>query len=171
MADRSFDPQAFIPAGLAFMLLLMGGIFGFMGKYETNKDAAMLTWPSTTGTVTSCGFVAYRDQTDNREKQHLVTSYAYTVDGKTHSFDVSEYAGVGNSAPSDDMLPHKANDIVPIYYNPDDPSDASIKRDRGVSGSLFYILFAGLAFLSLPLWYLAFRMAKRAPAASTTPSS
>lgn len=151
--------MALIPAGIAMVLVIMGITFWLVGRHESRKDAAMLAWPSTTATITDCGLVTFRRPNDTREQQNLETAYEYTVAGRTYRFTQVEWVGYGTTG-HEGAVRHTANEVVPVYFDPDNPEDASLTRERPASTTPFFVLAIGLAVLSAPFWFLALRMAR-----------
>lgn len=130
-----------IPAGLAFVIVLFGGIMAGVGHYRAQRDVAALSWPSTEATVITSV------QTEIRERgvarPHSMVSYRYQVAGREYEFRTSGSTPEGTR--------------VMLRYDPEDPSDNRFPNQEPESPTGFYLVGLGSALLTLPFWYLAKR--------------
>lgn len=145
-----------IPGGLALLLVIGAAILIALGRHEAAVTSAMRSWPSTMGTVASAGLRDERQQ-DGSWIQFADTTVRYEVNGRSHEITFGVYAGRGTWG-HEKSLRYRANDPVRVFYNPADPSQASLTNDRETPDYLGVLIGAGCLALSLPFWYLAFRM-------------
>jgi hypothetical protein len=143
-----------LPAGIALVLVLIGTMLVGIDRYEVAVAARMRTWPSTPGTVTGAGMRDQRLQ-DGRLAHYADTGYRYQVDGRTYTFTVSEYAGLGSGYGH--PLEYVGNAPVPIYYDPDDPSHGSVTNGQSPPTFALIVIAILLYAATLPFWYLSVR--------------
>ncbi len=131
MAERT---NALIRLGLrsvtaAFFFLAAGVL---LSRFVVTAE-----WAETTGTVESLRIVSAGGTDDSRspgERFRPAASYRYTIDGEEHTgARIAVYPWIfRNEERVAEYL--ERNDIsrgrrVPVYYNPDDPSQALLVRD------------------------------------------
>ncbi|MDP2275767.1 MAG: DUF3592 domain-containing protein [Archangium sp.] len=157
-----------IPAGLGLVLLIMATTFGSIGRYQQKKSQALLTWPSVEGTVTSSGISRYRLSGETQDREHAVATFAYEVEGKRYEFTRTYGGGrfvYENAPPS---LEWAEGQKVPIYFDPNDPSDRELSRTRDDTELLFLGIGIFCGLLSLPFFYGAWRWNRSQRLASAT---
>lgn len=163
--DNAGDRWLFaIPAGLAFILVLLGTVCVAIDRHEVAVARRMRSWPSTTAIVTKSALRDQRQQ-DGRWSQYADTTFHYVVDGRSYDFTTSNYAGLGNTS-TGHRLRYHANDSVRVYYDPADPSQGSLTNER-TSPTIVAMVIGVVCFaLSLPFWYLSVRLFRKRPRAS-----
>ena len=136
------------PAGCAipFMLLFVGfwtlitGVFDCMMVWGAYRQTQALGYP------TAPGVIRHSKVTTNSDSEGTTygvdVKYAYWVDGREFTGEQYRYNQMSSS---DDNAKRVVASLpvgkeLPVYYNPDDPSDAVLKT--GIEGSdLFMALF------------------------------
>ena len=131
------------PATLAFGLV--GAIYG-VGVVR--KAAAIMHWPSTRGTVETS---ATRTHKERRSVRYSVdVTYSYEVLGV--KYRGSSMAVGGGFSTDDKSLSefrsrcYPVGSTLPVYYNPDDPSEAYLERTSHQPYTALILSAAALMF-------------------------
>jgi hypothetical protein len=130
------------------LLFLMGvAITGYGGmKYQEQREMAT-TYEQTEATIVSAEVERKSGSAQDGVAWVPDIVYEYTVDGETHrNSEVFLAGGTGSKFESEDIVgEHQAGTAATAYYDPDDPPEAYLIRNRTngpliVSG--FGLLFA-----------------------------
>lgn len=106
------------------------------------------SWPSTTGTILKAYCYSSHGSRTTTSTRHVW--YQYQIDGKTYKSD-REYFGIRVSSHTC-VAGYTKGQIVNIYYDPTDPSNAVLVPDAyssanfGLVVGLAFIGFAGIGF-------------------------
>jgi len=125
-------------AGLMFMFF---GIIGmqFFAKPVSRMFANQDKWAQTEGTITSGEVISFRSSGQNMYRASL--TYNYTVEGKEFHSDAI-HSGTSSTSfkyfPQRKIDKHPAGSKVPVFYNPDQPSEALLEPGLGI---LKYVLY------------------------------
>lgn len=143
----------------SWLLAVFGLPFFAVGVYFVFKTAAsvsdalqMASWPQTQATLVSAELNHHRS--DDSTTYQAKARYTYQVDGVEYSGErVAINSGSDNIGEFQQQLGrkltqlHRAQQPVPVYYNPDNPSEAVINRELrwGMIGfnAIFIVVFGG----------------------------
>jgi hypothetical protein len=157
---------AFIPAILAVVCLAIGLPFFFFGRAELPKARTDETWIETQGTVVSSRVVesSYRDQ-DTGQWEYVENPeviYNYTVDERTYEGYKLTPINSSDGTPAREIVEkYPAGAKVPVYYDPDDPSDAALSKESSILGYVLLSIGIGMSLIGLPFAVWAARIAMR----------
>ncbi|HWB76548.1 MAG TPA: DUF3592 domain-containing protein [Nannocystaceae bacterium] len=153
------DRMFLIPAGLAAVCLLFGGIMYFVGAALSDRAEATKSWPSTEGIIVSNAMtsVPVRDAKSGQwyQRQERNLAYDYVVDGRTYTGHV---LGFGDLPEMDIEQRFPPGAKVPVYYDPSEPNDAALTTNVSVAQGPFYAIGIGCTVVALPFLYLSYRM-------------
>ena len=158
----SDDRTYLIPAFLALMLVLLGGVSFAVAPYIVGKAEARHSWSSTSGVVTT-NHISTSQRRDAKtgfwyEETYRVLRYTYEVDGR--AYEGSAYGFGDETVHTVDFdAKYPIGTPVTVFYDPDDPSQAALFVQGTISPTPFYALGIGLIVLALPFGYLAYRLA------------
>jgi hypothetical protein len=148
-----------LPAGLGLVLVVLGGVFGGIGQHQRTRGEAVKTWPEVEATITAASFSPFRRSGETQDELNEVTSFHYVVEGRSYDFTSTEY--IGWASDGHGALRRTAGQKLPLYFNPQDPSDTVLSR-TGEGPLVIFVLIAGLcALLSLPFWFFAVKLQLR----------
>jgi hypothetical protein len=127
---------ALVCGGFFILLLAAVGIFLIIYSRRSSKKAdASLSWPATPGTVTFAEVKRGTNRDDDGNESYVYypsVQYTYQVQGQ--SFTGRNIAFGGKLASNDpaqaekELARYPLNGQVPVYYNPDNPSEAVLER-------------------------------------------
>jgi catechol 2,3-dioxygenase-like lactoylglutathione lyase family enzyme len=153
--DRTF----LIPAGLAAVCSLFGGIMFAVGNGLADRAERTHSWPSTEGVIVTNAVttVQYRDAKSGQwyERPQRNLDYTFEVDGRSYTGHV---LGFGDLPEMDVDQQFPVGAKVPVYYDPSDPNAAALTIDVSVSRTPFYAIGIVMGALALPFFYLSYRM-------------
>lgn len=156
--------MAAIPAGLALVLIALGTMMVALDRHQVAVATGMHSWLPTTATVVASGLHDERRQ-DGSWIQFEDTTFRYSVNGREYKTGSSRYAGLRQY---EHHLKYQPNDTVTVYYNPADPSGASLTNDPPMPSKVMLLIGALCFALSLPFWYVSARMFRKRPKARVT---
>ena len=132
--------------GLAYLVL---AVICFVGAgFTLSNSSGLETWPNTQGIVTM-SYVDHGIPDTSQRNTRYQFSYEYQVDGKTYRSDRYSYASVGGNQ-SEGVKRFNKGDKVTVFYNPDDPSSATLIK-QGPGLFVYLILVLGLGFLLMAI--------------------
>jgi len=162
----SSDRTYLIPAGLAAVLLLGGGVLFWVGTHLANAAQERRSWPSTEGVVTTNWratepSVVRDSKTGNtRAVWNAILEYTYEVEGREYTGNGSGY---GQIDPGESQTRFAVGNQVAVFYDPKEPSHSALTLDTGDAGDFtapFFWVGAGVMLLGAPFGYLSYRMAR-----------
>lgn len=169
-AQTSSRTLALIPAGLAGVCLLLGGIFAAVGWAQYKTAEAARTWPSVEATITTSR-VVHRQVRDRRDYTvHNVTSheieYQYAVAGRAFTGSSVDPPGFETSGAGDAELvaqfPVGAHPRV--YYDPTNPSVAALRNAASAPRRYLFLIIGFIVMaIGAPFAALAIRWARSPP--------
>jgi len=151
--------MAAIPAGLALILIVLGTMMVAIDRHEASVAEGMRSWPSTTATVVTSGLHDERRQ-DGTWIQFEDATFRYSVNGHEYKTGTSRYAGLRQY---EHHLHYQPNETVRVYYDPAQPSSASLTNDPPVPSKVMLLIGALCFALSLPFFYISARMLRKRP--------
>lgn len=149
--SASATPDRTVPyilAGLTAVFLLMGAVFAAVGTVKDRRIEASRSWPSTEVTIVRQGYTQHYQQGVVTPTEHAFTAIRYTVGGRPFEFVTSGHIPPGTQ----------------IFYDPGDPSDSLFAQDRAATGRAFKLVGASCMLVTLPFWYLVYRLLSRSRA-------
>lgn len=172
-AQTSPRTLALIPAGLAAVCLLLGGIFAAVGWAQYKTADAATRWPTATATIATSR-VVHRQVRDRRDYTvRNVTSheiaYVYAVDGRPFTGTSVDPPGFESAGSGDAELVAQfpVGARVRAYYDPSDPSVAALRTTTGAPRRYAFLIIGFLVMaIGAPFAALAIRWARRPPAAT-----
>jgi len=141
-----------IPLLMVTALGIVGLVILYFGLGDAWNAWSSRDWSQVRGTVVSYS-VEQRQTTDsdNRVKTyyypHIV--YSYEVNEQTYTGNRISFGDAGGNAPLGRW--YQAEDVVMVYYSPDDPNRAVLQR--GELATPWWVLGAGVCFagVGIPL--------------------
>lgn len=156
--DRTF----LIPAGLAAVCLLLGGIMFAVGNGLANRAEETRSWPSTEGVIVTnvMTTVEYRDAKSGQwyERPQRVLDYTFEVAGRSYT---GHDLGWGDMPKMDLDKEFPVGAKVPVYYDPSDPTRAALIVDVSISRTPFYAIGSIVGAVALPFLYLSYRLRRK----------
>lgn len=152
---------AWIAAGLAATLTLLGCVFAGVGVRQARREEASRSWPTTEAIVIHSGEHTYVPPGHSDALPQQSSAYRYTVGGRSYEFRRSGYLGQGAPLPP-------ASRVL-VRYDPGQPEEHAFDAERTPHRPIFEWIGALCVLLSAPLWYLAKRL--RGPSRGTPAST
>jgi hypothetical protein len=133
----------------------VGAIFAYIGYYLYKKeDAIIKTWKMIEAEVTSSSITTKTESNRSRGNFYEQTmfapliAYTYSCEGKKYSGEESSNYSNLESEARKIMLQNPEGSKIPIYVNPKNPSESSLKN-AGVSKTLFPYIFMVIGALAI----------------------
>jgi len=158
----SDDNTYLIPAGLALVCVLLGGMCFAVAGHFVSKAEARHSWSSTSGVVVTNFVSTYKERDAKTGSWYDRTSriFAYTFEVEGRAYEGSAYGFGDDTVDTIDFdAKYPLGTVVEVFYDPQDPSDAALFVGGTISPTPFYALGIGLMVLGLPFGYLSYRMA------------
>ena len=151
-----------IPVGLGIVLVLMGGVFGSIGRYQQLKSERMRSWPEVEGTITACSYGTVREEGESFDRLQRSMTVRYVVKEKSHQFTLTELVNA-------DEVRKSEGEKLQLFYDPTDPSDSSLTREGDTAFFVSFLIAAAVCVLaSLPFFFFGVRSLLRQRLASAT---
>jgi hypothetical protein len=157
----SFDISAVNTPLNVFILAVMFGLLGLIlllvYRSRLNVDKKIKSWPSVPGTITSSRVSKKEVSVESHGSTSLQTQYephvkySYTVTGTLyHGERIGNGILVSSlSGPSKRIVKRfTAGATVPVYYDPEDPSQAVLEKTR-LSDEIGFLVGVGFCFISV----------------------
>lgn len=158
---------ALIPAGLAGICLLLGGIFFAVGWHQRAKSNAASAWPSTDAEITTSRVVERQVQDRRSYAWYTVRdadiAYRYTVAARVYQGTKLDPTGFSTSGDVSPVARYPLGARVRAYYNPANPAEAALTNTGSGTAQFLFLGIGGLmGLIALPFLALARRLARRA---------
>ncbi len=124
---------------ILFVLVILNAIFLAIIFFTQRKVNAISEWPSTTATI-QASEIELRSSSESGNTEYPVVRYSYKVMGQEYQGrKISPGMEVGGTGARSVVARYTVNAQVPVYYNPQDPTDAVLEKKAG-SQMLLWIL-------------------------------
>lgn len=128
-------------AAIVGVLILLNGIFLTVIFFMQRRVNVVSEWPSTTGTVQTSR-IETRSGSDGSTDYPIVT-YSYKVMGQDYQGSrIAPGMEVGGSGAAGVIARYPIGAQVPVYYDPQNPSDAVLEKKAPAQLWLWIILGA-----------------------------
>ncbi len=147
---------------------LIGGIFAFVaailigvGVYVRGRAQASKQWPMVLGQVVS-SMITSSSSSEGGTTYSPDIRYAYDVGGRAYHSNRVAFGGFTSTSNPRDAQKHTdrypAGSVVQVYYNPNNPQDATLERRAGSAtflfalGGLFLVIGCGLSGVMVAIY-------------------
>ena len=147
--------------GGTLVIIVFFGSFAALGSialYISSEGAYYGTlsgdWPTTEGKMIESRIKTRRKK--GKKKRLLVIKYAYQVNGSRHINNKAQYLDnvfYSTTRKKEIVSQFPAGKIIPVYYNPDNPSQ-SVLFPGFSTGSFFGGIALGSIFMGIGMWGL-----------------
>ncbi len=131
-------------------VMIGGGTLFFWGIPTIQKAYESVHWPSVQGAIIVSHFSSDSDSDGTTYKADI--GYDYSINGQNLSGSTVSF-GAPNSSNASEIRAivnhYPLGALVPVYYNPDDPSISVL--EPGINWSIFFIAGIGALFLLVGL--------------------
>lgn len=126
---------------------------------QRKARSAARNWSMTMGQVIASGAQSYRSRSGNSGGYHTMyrpyVSYTYNVGGRTYASDrmaMGMSLGYGSSSVAEQKAArYPAGATVQVYYNPDNPAEATLETRSQGSGILVFVVIIIVVILAVSL--------------------
>jgi len=124
---------------IVFVLVVLNAVFLTIIYFTQRKVNEISGWPSATATVMASQ-VEWRSDSEG-STQYPAVLYSYTVMGQSYSSTrIAPGMEVGGMGAQKVVARYPVNAQVPVYYNPQNPSDAVLEKKSGSQVLLWTLL-------------------------------
>jgi hypothetical protein len=155
MKSRSPISRFLLIFGTFWSAIVLG--FDIFIGWSMIRQSATADWPTTTGHVLRSEIAGHDDGDGTTYSAEI--EYEYEVDGREYQSDRIRLGGFTSTSDRDHIeriiARAPAGGTVPVYYNPDDPSEAVLTS--GVAGEDYFIVLFLTPFnvIMLGIWMFA----------------
>ncbi|WP_163866606.1 DUF3592 domain-containing protein [Myxococcus eversor] len=138
---------------LVFVLpwVTMTAAFDYLAASNLVRQARTASWPSVQGTVIRSEVTSVRS---NKSTNHgLKLAYTYSVDGQSHegsTVQITESMSGDRGVAEEQMARYPVGASVPVYYQPEQPSEAVLKA--GLDSSELFLFMLMTPFNLIAFW-------------------
>ena len=123
------------------VLVVINLIFLLIIFSMRRKAAAASTWPSTSGTVMVSTLQSRRSSNNHGRVNYPFVLYTYKVMGNVYQGNrIAPGMEVGGSGAAGMVARYPVGAAVPVYYNPDDPSEAVLEQKAPAMFWMWFML-------------------------------
>ncbi len=106
------------------VVLLLAAIFVGAIVYQSKKNKAAAQWPAVQGRIVQSE--VFRSHNDDGPTDEPLITYEYVAGGKTYRSRRVKFSFKPQTQPTLKKYPMGA--VVPVYYDPSNPSEAVLER-------------------------------------------